>query len=170
MVAFADQFTGYGNLVIVDHGERAFSLYGYLSAIQVAQGERVEAQAPLGRSGRNPTVTRRSTSSSASTASRSIPYNGYRKGLHDLQDPHVRAGRLDAGPRVRPRRRPAWARTRRRAPDSRRIQHLRVFDDVVDLVMNNYVGEVKVDKVMEGAMRGLADGLDPDSAYLNPSR
>jgi carboxyl-terminal processing protease len=48
------------------------------------------------------------------------------------------------------------------------IQHLRVFEDVVSLVMSNYVEEVKVDKVMEGAMRGLADGLDPDSAYLNP--
>ncbi len=46
-------------------------------------------------------------------------------------------------------------------------QHLRMFDDVVDLVMNNYVGEVPVDKVMDGAMRGLADGLDPDSAFLN---
>ncbi len=46
-------------------------------------------------------------------------------------------------------------------------QHLRMFDDVVDLVMNNYVGDVPVDKVMDGAMRGLADGLDPDSAFLN---
>jgi carboxyl-terminal processing protease len=49
-------------------------------------------------------------------------------------------------------------------------QHLRVFDDVVDLVLNNYVGEVQVDKVMDGAMRGLADGLDPDSAFLNPGQ
>ncbi len=47
-------------------------------------------------------------------------------------------------------------------------QHLRVFDDVVDLVLNNYVTEVEVDKVMDGAMRGLADGLDPDSAFLDP--
>jgi carboxyl-terminal processing protease len=46
-------------------------------------------------------------------------------------------------------------------------QHLRMFDDVVDLVMNNYVGDVPVDKVMDGAMRGLADGLDPDSAFLS---
>ncbi|HET7217408.1 MAG TPA: S41 family peptidase [Vicinamibacterales bacterium] len=46
-------------------------------------------------------------------------------------------------------------------------QHLRVFQDVVDLVTHNYVGEVQVDKVMDGAMRGLADGLDPDSAFLN---
>jgi carboxyl-terminal processing protease len=47
------------------------------------------------------------------------------------------------------------------------FQHLRVFDDVLQHVMSTYVEEVKVDKVMEGAMKGLADGLDPDSAYLN---
>ena len=46
-------------------------------------------------------------------------------------------------------------------------QHLRVFQDVVSLVLNNYVEEVKVDRAMEGAMKGLADGLDPDSAYLS---
>jgi carboxyl-terminal processing protease len=49
-------------------------------------------------------------------------------------------------------------------------QHLRVFQDVVDLVTHNYVGEVQVDKVMDGAMRGLADGLDPDSAFLTPGQ
>ncbi len=47
------------------------------------------------------------------------------------------------------------------------FQHLRVFQDVVQLVLNNYVEEVKIDKAMEGAMKGLADGLDPDSAYLD---
>ena len=36
--------------------------------------------------------------------------------------------------------------------------------------MSNYVEEVKVDRAMEGAMRGLADGLDPDSAYLDPKQ
>ena len=36
------------------------------------------------------------------------------------------------------------------------------------LITSNYVEEVNVDKVMHGAMRGLADGLDPDSAYLTP--
>ena len=46
------------------------------------------------------------------------------------------------------------------------FQHLRVFEDVVSLILNNYVENAKVDKVMEGALRGLADGLDPDSAYL----
>jgi carboxyl-terminal processing protease len=47
-------------------------------------------------------------------------------------------------------------------------QSLRVFEDVVTLIMNNYVEPVDVDKVMEGAMRGLADGLDAESAYLKP--
>src|SRR3954469_24069731 len=46
----------------------------------------------------------------------------------------------------------------------------RVFEDVLDLVTHNYVTEVDVDKVMDGAMRGLADGLDPDSAFLNPAK
>src|SRR5687767_8213970 len=47
-------------------------------------------------------------------------------------------------------------------------QHLRVFEDVVNLVLNNYVEEVDVNRTMRGAMTGLADGLDPDSAYLTP--
>ncbi|HEX4567057.1 MAG TPA: S41 family peptidase, partial [Vicinamibacterales bacterium] len=46
------------------------------------------------------------------------------------------------------------------------FQHLRVFEDVVSLILNNYVETAKIDKVMEGAMRGMADGLDPDSSYL----
>jgi carboxyl-terminal processing protease len=45
-------------------------------------------------------------------------------------------------------------------------QHLKIFDDVVNLIMSNYVEEANVEKVMRGAMHGLADGLDPDSAYL----
>src|SRR3954468_10582131 len=45
-------------------------------------------------------------------------------------------------------------------------QHLRVFEDVVSLVLNNYVEQVDVKKAMKGAMNGLADNLDPDSAFL----
>ena len=54
VVAYADQFTGYGNLVILDHGDGAYSLYGYLGSTDVARGDRVDAQAPVGVSGRNP--------------------------------------------------------------------------------------------------------------------
>src|SRR6476659_4202173 len=49
-------------------------------------------------------------------------------------------------------------------------EHLRVFEDVVSLVTQNYVEPVNVEKVMAGAMRGLADGLDADSAYLTPEQ
>jgi carboxyl-terminal processing protease len=46
------------------------------------------------------------------------------------------------------------------------IRPLSIFDDVLRLVLSNYVEEVKIDRAMEGALRGLAEGLDPDSAYL----
>lgn len=54
----------------------------------------------------------------------------------------------------------------RTIPAADSYQHLRVFDDVVTLVMNNYVEQVETDKIMNGAMRGLAEGLDPDCAWL----
>jgi carboxyl-terminal processing protease len=44
--------------------------------------------------------------------------------------------------------------------------HLRVFQDVVSLIMSNYVEQPNLDNVMRGAMRGLADNLDMDSAFL----
>jgi carboxyl-terminal processing protease len=49
-------------------------------------------------------------------------------------------------------------------------QHLRVFEDVVSLIVNNYVEDVNVDKVMSGAMTGMAEALDADSAYLTPAQ
>jgi carboxyl-terminal processing protease len=45
---------------------------------------------------------------------------------------------------------------------------LRLFHDVVSLVYGGYVEEVNIDRVMDGAMRGLADSLDSSSAYLAP--
>jgi carboxyl-terminal processing protease len=48
--------------------------------------------------------------------------------------------------------------------------HLRVFQDVVSLIMSHYVEEPNLPNVMRGAMRGLAEGLDPDSAYLSPQQ
>lgn len=48
--------------------------------------------------------------------------------------------------------------------------HLRVFDDVFSLTTGNYVEDVDVDRLMHGAMHGLADALDADSAYLTPEQ
>jgi septal ring factor EnvC (AmiA/AmiB activator) len=50
-VAFADTFSGYGKLVIVDHGNQSFSLYGHLLDISVARGARVSRGDPVGAAG-----------------------------------------------------------------------------------------------------------------------
>jgi murein hydrolase activator len=54
VVSFAGPFTGYGQLVIVDHGDNAHSLYGHLGQLAVNKGDRVTPQTRLGTSGRNP--------------------------------------------------------------------------------------------------------------------
>ena len=46
-------------------------------------------------------------------------------------------------------------------------QDLKIFNDVFNLISSNYVEKVNLDKVMHGAMDGLADSLDPDSAFLS---
>ena len=56
----------------------------------------------------------------------------------------------------------------RTAPGS--YPHLRVFDDVVSLIFGSYVEEPDADKVLDGAMLGLAEGLDPDSSYLDATQ
>ena len=57
VVAFADPFTGFGNLVILDHGGQSFSLYGDLLEIGVKRGTRVDRGQPVGTSGSAPTGT-----------------------------------------------------------------------------------------------------------------
>jgi septal ring factor EnvC (AmiA/AmiB activator) len=51
-VAFAGPFTGYGNLVIVDHGGQTYSLYGQLDGVSVASGAKVDRGQTLGTTGR----------------------------------------------------------------------------------------------------------------------
>ena len=55
VVAYAAPFAGFGNLVIVDHGSQAFSLYGYLSQVGVQRGARVAHGQPVGVTGTSPT-------------------------------------------------------------------------------------------------------------------
>lgn len=40
-VAFAEPFSGFGNLVIIDHGNAAFSMYGHLAGIDARAGSRI---------------------------------------------------------------------------------------------------------------------------------
>lgn len=56
-VAYAAPFTGYGTLVIVDHGNNAFSLYGHLSQSDVTAGAAIAKGSVVGRAGRTPAGT-----------------------------------------------------------------------------------------------------------------
>ncbi|MBI2841304.1 MAG: peptidoglycan DD-metalloendopeptidase family protein [Acidobacteria bacterium] len=47
-VVFADWFRGYGNLVILEHGDKFFSLYAHLSRIGVALGDMVAPAQVIG--------------------------------------------------------------------------------------------------------------------------
>lgn len=53
-VAYADRHPGYGSLVIVDHGESYFTVYGGLGAIDVQVGDEVPRAARLGSVGTSP--------------------------------------------------------------------------------------------------------------------
>lgn len=53
-VAFADAMAGFGQLVIVDHGGRTFSLYGNLRETVVVQGARVARGDLVGTAGVSP--------------------------------------------------------------------------------------------------------------------
>jgi septal ring factor EnvC (AmiA/AmiB activator) len=46
-VLFSQWFKGYGNLIVLDHGHRVFSLYGNLKSPSVAVGERIAAGQPI---------------------------------------------------------------------------------------------------------------------------
>lgn len=53
-VAYAAPFTGFGTLVIVDHGDNAFTLYGHLAEAVVSAGTNVSRGAVLGTLGQSP--------------------------------------------------------------------------------------------------------------------
>jgi septal ring factor EnvC (AmiA/AmiB activator) len=53
-VAFANAFTGFGTLVILDHGGNNYSLYGYLATASVQMGDMVETGREVGRVGASP--------------------------------------------------------------------------------------------------------------------
>jgi septal ring factor EnvC (AmiA/AmiB activator) len=50
-IIFADWFKGYGKLIIVDHGNGYYSLYGHLDEIGVAVGDRVNSGDIIGKVG-----------------------------------------------------------------------------------------------------------------------
>jgi murein hydrolase activator len=53
-VVFAERYGSYGQLVVVDHGDRYFTVYGGLSEVEVQVGDEVSKSARLGTSGSEP--------------------------------------------------------------------------------------------------------------------
>lgn len=47
-------------------------------------------------------------------------------------------------------------------------KELEVFSDVLNLIQNNYVEDVDPKELIENAIEGMVNGLDPHSAYLPP--
>ncbi|MBK8481843.1 MAG: peptidoglycan DD-metalloendopeptidase family protein [Proteobacteria bacterium] len=54
VVRVAQTLPGYGQLVLVDHGEGYYTLYGYLTQLAVEAGQRVFRGAAVGRAGLDP--------------------------------------------------------------------------------------------------------------------
>lgn len=50
-VVYADRFSGYGKMVIIDHGDRYYTIYGHLSEILKKTGDEVKRGEVLGRVG-----------------------------------------------------------------------------------------------------------------------
>ncbi|HJR58482.1 MAG TPA: peptidoglycan DD-metalloendopeptidase family protein [Vicinamibacterales bacterium] len=53
VVTHAGPFSGFGHLVILDHGGGAVTLYGHLASLSVNKGDRLAAGSRVGLSGRN---------------------------------------------------------------------------------------------------------------------
>lgn len=45
---------------------------------------------------------------------------------------------------------------------------LKIFGDVLSVIQNSYVEEVQVDDLVDGAVKGMLQTLDPHSSYLTP--
>jgi len=51
VVVYADRFAGYGKMVIVDHGERYYTIYGHLSEILKKTGDELKRGEIIGKAG-----------------------------------------------------------------------------------------------------------------------
>ena len=80
-VIFAGQFRSYGNVVILDHGEGFFTIYGFLSQIEAEQGQSVIEGQIIGRIGQD-------TQGPGMGSNQSALYFEIRRGT-SAQDPEI---------------------------------------------------------------------------------
>jgi murein DD-endopeptidase MepM/ murein hydrolase activator NlpD len=84
LVYSAGPYKGYGNLVVVEHGQGYFTLYGHNSEILVKPGDKVDTSTELALSG----STGRSTGPHVHYEVRQLP--GYAKAKHEQLENNVR--------------------------------------------------------------------------------
>src|SRR5271165_3137122 len=53
--------------------------------------------------------------------------------------------------------------------DDGAYREMGVYEEVLKKVQTDYVVEPNIDKVTDGALHGLLEGLDADSSYLSPA-
>lgn len=59
-----------------------------------------------------------------------------------------------------------WFSSKAQQPINNPGAQIRIFESVLQHIQNDYVDEPNLEKVRAGALRGLAEGLDPYSSYL----
>ena len=57
---------------------------------------------------------------------------------------------------------------RARSNDEKAYRALTVYSEVLDKIQNDYVDDPNIGQVTSGALHGLLDSLDSESAYLSP--
>ena len=178
-VAYAAPFTGYGVMVILDHGDEAFTVYGHLSGTALRPGGTVARGQLVGTAGASPAgsaghllrgADRRSPGQSPTMVDSRWWQTRRRRTQSDPMTSRTRVAVLLVSLPVLAFAIVGGVLGRTAAAQGESYRYLRIFQDVVTLILDNYVEEVDVDKVMHGAMHGLADGLDPDSAYLDAAQ
>ncbi|MFZ0071371.1 MAG: PDZ domain-containing protein, partial [Xanthobacteraceae bacterium] len=63
---------------------------------------------------------------------------------------------------------PSWIGTSARAAVGDTYRQLNLFGDVFERVRSHYVEKPDDSKLVEGAINGMLNGLDPHSSYLDP--
>ena len=55
-----------------------------------------------------------------------------------------------------------------RSSDDKSFQALKVYSEVLEHIQRDYVDDPNMHQVTSGALHGLLDSLDPESAYMSP--
>ena len=63
---------------------------------------------------------------------------------------------------------PLWIGTSARAAVGDTYRQLNLFGDIFERVRSHYVEKPDDSKLVEGAVNGMLNGLDPHSSYLDP--